>query len=133
MLTLKPHFIIIDDNKLDCFIADKIITNKDEYSSIRSFTEANKALEYIENLPVGTDGRQTIIIVDIQMPVMNGFEFVEAFEKLSLDIKSAYSIFMISSSDNESDRNRMRNYPSVKQLLSKPLNKEALADILDRL
>lgn len=76
-----PHFIIIDDSQLDCFIAEKIIQNTGTFSSIKSFTQATDALESIKNSGK-TNDPVTIIILDIQMPLMNGFQFVEAFEQL---------------------------------------------------
>jgi CheY-like chemotaxis protein len=125
------HFIVIDDSKLNCFIAEKIIRNSDKCKSVQVFIEASEALDFIKTRPEITDPSRTIIILDIQMPVMNGFEFVETFEKLPDATKGQYDIFMISSSVNESDRNRISNYTSVKQLLIKPLTKEMLSYIID--
>ncbi len=64
------------------------------------------------------------------MPVMNGFEFVEEFEKLPGFITSNYTIYIISSSINENDLNRVHNYSTVKQFLNKPLNSNNLAILL---
>ncbi|HEY0769145.1 MAG TPA: response regulator [Sphingobacteriaceae bacterium] len=131
MLTPQLHFIVIDDSKLNCFIAEKLIRNNENSNSVQVFMEATEALEYIKNQPDTESPPRTIIIVDIQMPVMNGFEFVESFEKLPEPIRLQYDIFMISSSVNESDHNRISNYPSVKKLLLKPLTKEILSHIID--
>jgi CheY-like chemotaxis protein len=127
----KLHFIVVDDSKLNCFIAEKIIRNNDKCDSVHIFIEALEALDFIKNRPELAENSRTIIILDIQMPVMNGFEFVEMFEKLPEAMKSKYDIFMISSSVNESDHNRINNYPSVKELLIKPLTKEMLSYIVD--
>jgi CheY-like chemotaxis protein len=127
----QASFIIIDDSRLDCFISEKIIRNSGQFESVRSFTEASKALEFISDTPLTTDCRKTIILLDIQMPVMNGFDFAEAFEQLTADRKACYVIFMVSSSTNESDRIRIGNYPSIRQLYKKPLNKEIITELLD--
>ncbi len=131
MSAFIPDFIVIDDSKLNCFIAEKIIRNNDIDTIVHVFMEATEALEFIKIRPNLPDPIRTIIILDIQMPVMNGFEFVEAFEKLPESIKVQYDIFMISSSVNESDHNRISNYPSVKELLVKPLTKEMFSYIID--
>ena len=125
----KLNFIIIDDSKLDCFIAEKIIKNTGKGSDIRSFTAAKEALAYVTNSPVPA-GERTIIIVDIQMPIMNGFEFVEAFEQLSEEARKGYVIYMLSSSINENDLNRVQSYPSIKQFLNKPLTSNMLSALL---
>lgn len=128
----KLCFLVIDDSKLNCFIAEKVIRNNDSSSNIHVFIEAEAALEFVKNRIAATDCfPRSIIILDIQMPVMNGFEFVEKFEQLPDTIKMQYDIFMISSSVNENDRNRASNYSSVKQLLVKPFTKDMLAHIIN--
>jgi CheY-like chemotaxis protein len=131
MPTPQLHFIVIDDSKLNCFIAEKLIRNNESAASVGVFMEATEALKYIKNRTDIESPSRTVIIADIQMPVMNGFEFVESFEKLPETIKLQYEIFMISSSINENDHNRISNYPSVRKLLQKPLTKEMLSYIID--
>lgn len=123
------NFIIIDDSKLDCFIAEKIIRNTGRAGDIKSFTNAANALEYLSTAPAPTDDK-TIVLLDIQMPVMNGFDFVDAFEKLPAEVTNGYTVYMLSSSINENDLNRVKNYSSIKQFLNKPLTSAALAAIL---
>ncbi len=125
----KLHFIVIDDSKLDCFIAEKIIKNTGKCESIRSFLQAKDALSFIASNPPD-DTSHTIILVDIQMPVMNGFEFVEAFEKLPPEQIENYTIYVISSSINENDLQKVHNYKTVRQFLNKPLTSNNLAALL---
>jgi CheY-like chemotaxis protein len=125
----KFHFIVVDDSKLDCFIAEKIIKNTGKSESIRSFIQAREALDYINTAPVDENTR-TILFVDIQMPVMNGFEFIEEFEKLPANITANHTIYVISSSINENDLSRVHTYASVKQFLNKPLTSNNLAVLL---
>lgn len=129
MVNRTLHFIVIDDSKLDCFIAEKIIKNTGLALSITSFQLAQEALDIIAAKPV-EDGTHTIILVDIQMPVMNGFEFVEAFEMLPSNITRNYTIYVITSSINENDVKRVHNYPSVKQFLNKPLTTNSLSILI---
>lgn len=125
-----PHFIIIDDSQLDCFIGEKIIQNTGTYSSVKSFAEAQDALNTIKDNPKGPEDTMTIIVLDIQMPFMNGFQFVEAFEQLPDHIRSKYAIFMFSSSINESDKNRIENHPAILKFYSKPISKETVANMI---
>jgi len=125
----KLHFIVIDDSKLDCFIAEKIIQNTGKSESTHTFQQATEAIAYIQGLAPQTF--KTIIFVDIQMPVMNGFEFVEAFERLPAATREAYSIYMLSSSINENDIAKVKGYASVKQFLNKPLTANTLSLVLE--
>jgi CheY-like chemotaxis protein len=69
----KRQFIYIDDNKLDCFIAEKVIQNTGLSESTTKFLEPLKAFEFIKTTPLPELPCKNIILVDIQMPLMNGF------------------------------------------------------------
>jgi CheY-like chemotaxis protein len=126
----KLNFIIIDDSKLDCFIAEKVIQNSGRSESVKSFMVATEALDYIKGLN-GAD-RKTVVLVDIQMPVMNGFEFIEAYEQnIPDDSKEAFMVNLLSSSINETDMIRAKGYKSVIKFLNKPLTKATLDLILE--
>lgn len=129
MSSTKLNFIVIDDSKLDCFIAEKIIQNTGKSENTRAFQQATEAIAYIQGLP--PQPVKTIIFVDIQMPVMNGFEFVEAFEKLPAPVREAYSIYMLSSSINENDIAKVKGYSSVKHFLNKPLTANTISLVLE--
>ncbi len=124
----KLNFIVVDDSKLDCFIAEKIIQNTGRSQSVRTFQQATEALEYVRTL---TPDGELIIFVDIQMPLMNGFEFVEAFEGLPQETKEPICIYMLSSSINENDIAKVKGYPSIRQFVNKPLTASSIAVILE--
>ena len=130
MSTPFPHFIIIDDSQLDCFIGEKIIQNTGTFSSVKSYIQATEAYEVIKNSDPNTSEAITIIVLDIQMPVMNGFQFVEAFERLPENIQSNYAIFMFSSSINENDKNRLENHPCIRKFYGKPISKDIVASLV---
>lgn len=122
-------FIVIDDSKLDCFIAEKIIKNTGRSEEIIVFQQATDAIEHIKNAP-SKENNATIVFVDIQMPVMNGFEFVETFEQLSDETKNGFAIYMLSSSINENDIAKVKGYASVKHFLNKPLTNDSISEVL---
>lgn len=131
MTAYERHFIVIDDNKLDCFIAEKMILNTGMSKKISLFFDGREALQFIRNEEQPPNGHKVIIMVDIQMPLINGFEFVEQFETLPREIQDNYVIFMLSSSNNENDLNRLRNYRSVKHLFNKPLTRKSLSQLIE--
>ncbi|MCB9046529.1 MAG: response regulator [Chitinophagales bacterium] len=126
----KINFIVIDDSKLDCFIAEKIIQNTGKAESVKVFQQATEALSYIKDTPPQADAT-TVVFCDIQMPVMNGFEFVENFEALSADVKANYHIYMLSSSINENDIAKVKGYSSVRHFLNKPLTNDTILAVLE--
>ena len=103
---MKLSFIIIDDRELDCYIAEKLIRKIETDININIFYNAFSALDFIKNTKV-TDAI-TVVLLDIMMPVMNGFQFIEGFENLSEEIKNYYKIIPITSSLNKTDVSRKK-------------------------
>jgi len=124
----KLHFVVIDDSRLDCFIAEKVIQNTGRSESVRTFSVAVDALDYIQTL---SEDIKTIVLVDIQMPVMNGFDFLEQFEKRIPEEKRAnFIINLLSSSINETDQIKAKAFSSVNRFMNKPLTKKSLETLL---
>ena len=128
----KLHFIVIDDSKLDCFIAEKVIQNTGRCESVKSFMMASEALDYLRQDPF--NGNRAVLLVDIQMPIMNGFEFIEMYEQnIPAGQRSNYVVNLLSSSINESDLIRAKGFQSVNTFLNKPLTKTSLEGMLEKL
>lgn len=125
----KVHFIIIDDSELDCYIAEKLIKHTVKSSTIKTFTLAEEALKYMLS-PQAEEGK-TVILLDVLMPIMSGFQFVEEFEKMPLAIQEKHLIIALTTSLNKNDFNRIKSYRSVSQLLDKPLTPELLLPMLE--
>jgi CheY-like chemotaxis protein len=127
-------FIVIDESELDCFIARKIIQNASKGFDVEVFQNPLLAFDRIktENYP-GKFNVIHIILLDLQMPLMNGFEFVEAFEKLEVDIQQRYHIHILSSTRNKNDINRLLDYASVFSVIEKPLTAEKLQLVIKNL
>ena len=127
---MELSFIIIDDSELDCFIARKIIEHTDKNLSVKSYLNGR---EVIEQIRVDFDKRNmplTIILLDLRMPIMNGFQFVDEFEKLPLDIKRKYQIHILSSTRNTNDIYRILTHNTVLSMIEKPFTREKLLTLL---
>ncbi len=131
---MELSFFIIDDLELDSFVAKKYIEGTVAYKSINIFVDAGQALDYIQN-----DGKypdyqhKTIVLLDILMPLMSGFEFMETFESLPDNIKERYIIIAITTSLNNVDILKIKSYPSVKEVLKKPVTMLKINKILKQL
>jgi CheY-like chemotaxis protein len=128
---MELSFIIIDESELDCFIARKVIENADKNLGFEIFLSAEKALEAIRKNSMAEDTEsKKIILLDLQMPLMDGFQFVEAFEKLPVEIQKKYTIMVLSCTLNRSDITRILAYNTVDSRLEKPFTKEKLASLM---
>ena len=130
---MELSFIVIDDSELDCFVARKIIEHTDKSLQVKSYTNGRDVIDKIRADFDKRDMPLTIILLDLRMPVMNGFQFVDAFEKLPLDIKKKYQIHILSSSKNASDLYRILTYDTVISIIEKPFTREKLQALLTKI
>ncbi|MVN21243.1 response regulator [Mucilaginibacter arboris] len=129
----KINFIIIDDSKEDCYLIKKRLETLDKNFNIKSFLSAQEAYDYINHTGINTpaDSRKNIIILDIYMPLMDGFEFVEEFETLPKNVQDNYLICALTSSINKIYIDKISTYNSVKYFLEKPIKTESLLDLIE--
>ena len=115
--------MLIDDNELDNFVNKKLIENEQFANQVVVQSSGISALEYLKN-PSG--GIPDLIFLDIMMPGMDGFGFLEEFEKLPDDAKKKSRIVMLSTSESFKDLNKANQNKYVYKFLNKPLNKPVL-------
>lgn len=130
---MELSFIVIDDSELDCFVARKIIEHTDKSLPVKTYINARDVVEQIRADFDNRDRPLTIILLDLRMPVMNGFQFVDEFEKFPLDIKRKYQIHILSSSKNTNDIYRILSYNTVFSMIEKPFTREKLLELLRKI
>jgi response regulator RpfG family c-di-GMP phosphodiesterase len=118
--------MVIDDTAEDTYITSYVITKTNYSREILKFDLATEALEYLQLNINNPSLLPEAVFVDIYMPLMTGFEFLDEFEKLPEEYKSKCTVFVISSSFDERDINRARSNKNVKAYIEKPLRRDFL-------
>ena len=121
--------MLVDDNKHDNFFHRRIIKKAAVAQAVKEFLYAEEALAYLKE---GDSSEVDLIFLDINMPRMNGFEFLQHYSALTQKQKARAVIVMLTTSLNPQDRARARNYPEADGFLTKPLTEEMLKSIVAR-
>ena len=129
----ETDFILIEDNLIDFMIHKIILRNELKNPTITHFKNAGLALTYIaENYTVETT-RKTVVLLDLEMPLMDGEEFLEHFEKLDRRITNQLKIMVVSATQNPRVIDRVHTNPYVYQFIAKPLEKEKITQLLSEI
>ncbi|SHJ56540.1 response regulator [Aquimarina spongiae] len=123
--------LLIDDNRCDNFVHRKIIERFQFAKYVYDCRDGQEALDFLNQYknPDSTVVNPEIIFLDINMPVMNGWEFLEEYNQLKPDLQQQHIIVMLSTSANPTDKFKAKNHPFVLDFMSKPLSKEKLEKI----
>ncbi|MCE7070255.1 MULTISPECIES: response regulator [Dyadobacter] len=122
------EFILIDDSAFDLFTQEKLLLKSGLAHAVKAFSSAQSAMDFLENQTEHFP--ETIILLDIQMPGLNGFEFTRQYAHLPESLRRRIRIYMISSTVDTDDIARVRSNPYVMHLLSKPLEIPVLRALL---
>jgi CheY-like chemotaxis protein len=117
--------LLIDDNYIDNFVTRRILESSnfaDEVIVSQSGIDAINFLRAGEIIP-------DVIFLDIRMPMMGGFEFLQEYDKLEIEGKKNIKIFMLSSSLDPVDLRKSTNNKYITQFVHKPLTQKTLDDI----
>jgi CheY-like chemotaxis protein len=124
--------MLIDDNEIDNLINQKMIEAAAVTENIYTHTGAKSAIEFLKNmekLEMADQVLPDVIFLDIDMPLMDGFQFLDEFEKLSNIAKKKCKIVMLTSSINPQDFNRSKKYENVRLYLNKPLSHDSIVKL----
>lgn len=133
MSSLKS-ICIIDDDKIYTFGISKIIKNHLPGNHIMSFENGRKALESIKNNVQNGESIPDLILLDIDMPEMNGWDFLNEFESVRNKISKKIQIFVISSRINKRNQElyKVEWDNKVSDFIQKPVEIETLKTLLSK-
>lgn len=124
-MSLKTIWVI-DDDPIYQIIVNKIIQKSDLFSSVSSFINGKDAIDALKKTLENNELPPNIILLDINMPIMDGWEFMDEMVLLKPQINELIHIYIVSSSIAFEDKSKAKNYSEIIAYLSKPVNSNDL-------
>lgn len=124
-------FIVVDDDEISNLISGKVIRSAWPESTVMTFTDPVAAMEFIRNdFSENTGGSDKgILLLNLTMPVMSGWEFLDRFEDIDEQVRSRIDVYILTASLDHRDRERSLVNRYVTELLAKPLTVEMVRRI----
>lgn len=118
--------LLIDDDEATNFYHKLILEDACAGVHVQSVTSAHEGLDFLQSKGAYADSPQPgIIFLDINMPGMTGWDFLEAYKNLSQEVHQRAVVAMLTTSVNPDDRERGEKIPAVREFVHKPLTPEA--------
>jgi CheY-like chemotaxis protein len=128
---MKPvNVLIVDDDKLFVFLTKKTINGTKIATNVTEFTDGQEAIEYLKKNAINRELLPDIIFLDLSMPIMDGWEFIEEYKHVKPQIDKDIKLFIFSSSISPHDIERAKNIGEVNDFIIKPLVSEKFVEML---
>lgn len=122
--------LLIDDDEATNFIHDMVIKQADVTQNIVAVQSGKEALSFLTQKLDGEYQKPELIFLDINMPGMNGWEFLEEYNKLDDEQKGGIVTVMLTTSLNPDDEEKAKSINTVKNFLHKPLSTEMIHRVM---
>ncbi len=130
----KYTVCVIDDDAIYQFTAHRILTSTGLTKQVRSFHDGSEALAYFNEAGNRTiEALPDMVLLDINMPIMDGWAFLNAYREIVHLIPKKIPIYMVSSSVDEADIQRAEAYQLVSGYLIKPVTRSKYQELLEQL
>lgn len=130
MIKKINKIMIVDDNEFDCYITSKIINNVDENIDIMEFNSSLTAIQFLEEFQNSPDKLPDLIFLDIYMPLLDGFGFIDKFNLLSDVLKNHTKICILSTTVDDLYIHKAKLNSSI-LYSSKPITNEFFQSIIN--
>ncbi|MBJ6143589.1 response regulator [Hymenobacter sp. BT559] len=124
------HIVLVDDNETTSFLNNRLLSRLALAKKVSTFTRAEEASRILwEDAQATSEAAADLVFVDLKMPGMSGFDFLEQYNKLPAAVQERTVVAVLTTSMHAADTARVAQYPNV-EYLTKPLTEEKLQRLL---
>jgi CheY-like chemotaxis protein len=123
--------LLVDDDVINNFINDRLIRKAEIANDLHISTNGQEAITHLKTRLEKQESCHELIFLDINMPVMDGFEFVDAFKKLNFSNQDQVVIVMLTTSSNPKDLEKVKAL-GIGGYINKPLTQEQIKDVISK-
>lgn len=131
MITKPIKFIIVDDDPINNFITKRVIMEVSPHADVMTFSDPEQGLEYVLSTLTKPSENKAMLLLDINMPKMTGWQFMEQLEKEGLVVSERLLIYILSSSINPDDRERANIDLRISDYIMKPLTSKNVITLVE--
>jgi CheY-like chemotaxis protein len=128
-IMLQKNILLVDDDSIANFLIEKIVQSTGLARNIFKALNGKEALQVFKDHSNGSLPVPEVVLLDLNMPIMNGFEFLQAYNQLKFRNKDHVLIILVTSSNNPSDIEKAKQL-GIKYYLTKPISAETIKGII---
>jgi CheY-like chemotaxis protein len=126
------RLVVIDDDPIDHFLIKHVLRGNDYFDTTTYTNYGSLILDYIEENSDKPEKLPDVILLDLNMPMFTGWDFLERMQSISSDIKKNIKVYVLTSSVRIEDTEHAEQYPFVRSVISKPLTPNSMEQITQR-
>lgn len=121
---------LIDDDEVFVFLTKKLIARSELEVTVKTYINGQDAIEQLQSLAQDENALPDIILLDLNMPVMDGWEFLKAYEEISFSNPNKIHLYIVTSSISPYEVERAKQIPAVQEFIVKPMVKDKFVDLI---
>ncbi len=129
----NPTICVVDDDEIYRFVIKSQLESRKMARKILMFSDGELAIDFFKNTVANVDELPDLVLLDLNMPIMDGWEFLDEFIMLKPKLPKKVTIYVVTSSINQTDIDRAKRISEVTDYIVKPISEETLLDMLSKL
>ena len=126
------HLILIDDDNIVVYLTKRIVADTNMVELTNVFGNGEDALNYLKENLNNPDALPEIIFLDLFMPILDGWQFLEEFNLIKSEISKPITIYVITSSVSREDYDKVKQFNTVSDYIVKPITKANFIEVIKK-